>query len=166
MTLRAGALACLVMLQIFKIGHAADAETPSPADVRLLLHANGVDNIAGTIAPLVAQQLTLMFHQQNPSLSQRADEIIGKATVSYMSDQSARDHLIEQLVPIYSKYLSKDDVRQLTIFYQSSIGKKLVSLTPVIDLESANIGRAWAQGMLPGLEAHLRSALKQENLIQ
>jgi hypothetical protein len=166
MTLRAGAIACLFMLQIFKIGYAAAAEPPRPADVRVLLHANGVENIAGTIAPLVAQQLTLMFHQQNPNLSQRADEIIEKATISYMNNQSARDHLIDQLVPIYSKYLSKDDVRQLTNFYQSSIGRKLASVMPVIDLESANIGRAWAQGMLPGLEAHVRSTLKQENLIQ
>jgi len=166
MTLRAEAIACLAMLLIFQIGHATDAPPPSPTDVIVLLHVNGVDNIAGTIGPLVGKQLTLIFHQQNPALSKRADEIIASATISYMSNQAARDHLIEKLIPIYSKYLSKDDVRQLITFYRSSIGKKLVTVTPVIDLESANIGRVWAQSMLPGLEAQLRSTLKQKNLIQ
>jgi hypothetical protein len=166
MTSSATITAWFVMFLIPTIAHAADSDSPSPAEIRKLLHLNGVDNVAETLTPYVVKQLVVNFHRQYPNLSQRADAIIGEITGIYLRNQAEHDHLVEQLVPIYAKYLSKAEVRQLTAFYESAAGRKLVSVTPAIQLESATIGSTWAQAVFPALQAELQAKLRQESLIQ
>lgn len=36
------------------------------------------------------------------------------------------------MIPIYDKYYTEDDIKQLTDFYQTPIGKKVISSTPLI----------------------------------
>jgi hypothetical protein len=154
----------IVIVVAINISEAAGSDPPSVADVRELLHVNGVDRFVETTAPIVGQQLILIFHQQNPNLSQRADAIIMEVVAAYMREKAEHDHIIEQFIPIYSKYFSGTEIRQLTTFYQTPIGKKLVIVTPAIELESSSVGRAWAQFILPGLEAQIQSRLESENL--
>jgi hypothetical protein len=157
-------VAFFLAILFFEAATTADT-APTPAEVRLLLHANGVDNIAGTLTPILVQQLIVNFHQQYPKLPQRADVVIGEVTSLYIRNQAEHDQISEKLIPIYSKYFSKADVKELTVSYASPIGKKLVSVTPAIQIESAVVGRDWAQAFFPGLQAQLQSKLRQETLI-
>ena len=40
--------------------------------------------------------------------------------------------LVNLMIPIYDKYYTEDDIKQLTDFYQTPIGKKVISSTPLI----------------------------------
>jgi hypothetical protein len=157
-------IAFVLALPFMEAGIAADT-APTPGEVRLLLHANGVDDIAGSLTPILAQQLIVNFHQQYPKLPSRADAVIREVTGTFIRDRAEQDHISEKLIPIYSKYFSKEEVRELTEFYASPLGRKLVSVTPSIQIESAVVGRDWAQAFFPGLQAQLQSRLTQENLI-
>ena len=46
--------------------------------------------------------------------------------------------ILEVVVPIYGKYFSEDELRQMLQFYQSPAGKKLTRLTPVLTNEVVN----------------------------
>lgn len=46
------------------------------------------------------------------------------------------DDLLDLAIPIYDKYLSKDDIDGLAQFYQTPLGKKMVSVLPQVLIES------------------------------
>jgi len=52
---------------------------------------------------------------------------------------------IDMFIPVYEKFYSDDDIKQLIQFYQSPIGKKVISNTPLIMQESMQIGQTWGQ---------------------
>lgn len=53
------------------------------------------------------------------------------------------DELVEMLVPVYAKYLSADDLRGIITFYESPVGKKLSTTTPLLTQESMQVGGQW-----------------------
>lgn len=46
------------------------------------------------------------------------------------------DDLLDLTIPIYDKYLSKEDIDGLAQFYQTPLGKKMVSVLPQVLIES------------------------------
>jgi hypothetical protein len=145
---------------------AAPAELPpTAAEVREMLQANGVWDLGAQIGPVSAQQFSLALRKTNPDLPARADAVIEDVVVSYLRKQAEVDHVPDRLIPIYAKYLTKSDVQRIVEFYHSPAGRKLVSATPGISLESAKVGQEWIQSILPGLRAQLLDRLKYEKLI-
>ena len=55
--------------------------------------------------------------------------------------------LADLTVPIYARHLSHADIKELISFYESPIGRKLVSTQPVILQESMVAGQAWGQAI-------------------
>ena len=53
--------------------------------------------------------------------------------------------LVNLMIPIYDKYYTEDDIKQLTDFYQTPIGKKVIFNTPFIMQESMQAGQSWGQ---------------------
>jgi len=48
-------------------------------------------------------------------------------------------------VPVYNKFYTQDEIKQLIKFYESPIGKKLVEVTPLLTQESMAIGQKWGE---------------------
>lgn len=78
------------------------------------------------------------------------------------------DELMDLIVPIYDKYLSKEDIDGLAQFYQTPVGKKMISVLPqlVIDTQTAamNMGQELGRrAMLEVLAEHpdLEKALEE-----
>ena len=78
------------------------------------------------------------------------------------------DDLLDLIVPIYDKYLSKDDVEGLAEFYQTPLGKKLNSVLPQLTVEiqtaAMNMGQELGRhAMLEVLAEHpdLEKALEE-----
>lgn len=46
------------------------------------------------------------------------------------------DDLLDLAIPVYDKYLSKEDIDGLSQFYQTPLGKKMVSVLPQVLIES------------------------------
>ncbi|MFV5696403.1 DUF2059 domain-containing protein [Flavobacterium sp. LB3P122] len=55
------------------------------------------------------------------------------------------DALINLIIPIYDKYYTESEIKQLTEFYQTSLGKKLISIMPLVLKESMQAGQTWGK---------------------
>ncbi len=55
------------------------------------------------------------------------------------------DDLVDLMVPIYDKYFTDDDIRQMIAFYNTPVGKKLVENLPLITQESMTVGMEWGK---------------------
>ena len=58
--------------------------------------------------------------------------------------------LTEMLVPVYKKYLSEDDLKELIAFYKTPVGEKYAKSSPFITQEAMQVGQQW--GMKIGQE--------------
>lgn len=57
------------------------------------------------------------------------------------------DVLINMIIPIYDKYYTESDIKELTEFYQSPLGKKMIATMPQIAEESMQVGQVWGKEM-------------------
>jgi hypothetical protein len=53
--------------------------------------------------------------------------------------------LLDQLVPVYAKYLSPEDVKGLISFYESPLGRRFVAAQPKISGEAMTAAMAWGR---------------------
>jgi hypothetical protein len=53
--------------------------------------------------------------------------------------------LIDQIIPVYEKYYTLEDLKAVNAFYASPAGKKVMATMPQITQESMKIGQAWGE---------------------
>lgn len=57
---------------------------------------------------------------------------------------SANTHeLLELIIPVYDKYYSLEDLKQINAFYESPSGQRMVQVSPEVMKESMQIGQQW-----------------------
>ncbi len=61
------------------------------------------------------------------------------------------DEIIEQLIPIYERNFSAEELQAFISFYESPNGQKLISTIPVLMQESVEVSAAYIEGKFPEL---------------
>ena len=84
------------------------------------------------------KQMFTMFKQQYTNVEADIWEELEKEF-----SQTSINDLTEKLVPIYAKYMTKDDLVAMINFYETPIGKKYAKNTPLIMQESMQVGQEW-----------------------
>jgi hypothetical protein len=114
---------------------AAKPESSKTQAIRQLL-------VLTSAAQLGQQVLTQVLTQLKP--------LFPNAPAKFWTDfakEAKADDLVEQIVPIYDKYLSEPEIRDLIKFYESPVGKKLVSVQPQLVQESMTVGQTWGRAI-------------------
>jgi hypothetical protein len=62
----------------------------------------------------------------------------------FMKEVNA-DALNKMVIPIYDKYYTESEITQLIAFYQTPLGKKVISTMPQIMQESMLAGQTWGK---------------------
>jgi hypothetical protein len=89
-------------------------------------------------------QASQIFDLMLPNLKSMAPDV-PLAFWSMFKSRLDIDGFINLFIPVYDKHFSHDDIKKLIQFYESSIGKKLLNVTPLITQESYHIGEEWGQ---------------------
>lgn len=59
------------------------------------------------------------------------------------------DEVLNRLVPVYDKYFSEEEIKVLTSFYKSPVGKKLIKVTPALMEDSMKANVSYFQESIP-----------------
>ncbi len=119
-------------------------ETEKIKNIKQLLNVTG----ASSLSQQIVMQMLISMKSQYPQVPQKFWD-------AFSSEFNA-DDLIKELIPIYSKYYSDEDIKGLIAFYQTPLGKKTIALLPQISQESIAIGQRY------GLDAGKRAIQKLE----
>jgi hypothetical protein len=87
--------------------------------------------------------LVQVFDMFKNNMGQVPEEI-WKQMQDEMSKTSTKD-LVKLLAPTYKKYLSMEDLDQISAFYKTPAGAKLAKYTPEISVESMKAGEIWGK---------------------
>ena len=111
----------------------AKAETRKKQDIRRLLVMTG----SGKVGIQVFDNTIAQFQKSFPGIP---DEFWRE-----FREEADANALVELIVPIYDKHFTHKDIRGLIAFYESPLGKKLVSKLPQIVKESMAAGQKWGE---------------------
>ena len=133
---------------------------PAPARADEASHRKAVDSLFAlmgmekVLAESIDQMLAMQV-QQNPALAQFQPQM--KAFLSkYMSWASLKDDMAK----IYMAEFTEAELKELTKFYETPLGKKTIQKMPGLMAKGAEIGQKRVQDHLPELQAALAAEKK------
>lgn len=105
------------------------------ASVRALLELTG----SGNMGVQVVQNLLASYKKSFPNVPQEFwDDFLAEVNP---------DLLVKLVIPIYARYYSTDEINKLIEFYQTPLGKKIISTMPQVMQESMKAGQVWGEEM-------------------
>lgn len=83
---------------------------------------------------------------------------------TFFEDHMSYEALEPQLIQMYEKHYTTEELKGLTEFYSSPLGQKTISTMPALMAEGAQLGMQRVQANLPELEARVREEAMRLNL--
>ncbi|MBO9573412.1 MAG: DUF2059 domain-containing protein [Chitinophagaceae bacterium] len=107
--------------------------TASKENVRKLLEMTG----SGNLGALLMQKMIADLRKLRPNIPAE----FWDGLVKEVNPES----LVDNVVPVYMKYYSNEEILKLIEFYNTPLGKKVIANTPLITQESYMIGKEWGK---------------------
>jgi hypothetical protein len=143
-------LACLFFASI-SFAQQNDADAPaSKADIERYLDATHARDMTKNVMASMTAQMQKMIHEQlakQPNLPPDAEARIVKTMNDYWKELPV-DDIIDAMIPVYQKHLTKGDVDTLTAFYSGPTGQKVLKEMPAIMSESMQASSGILQKMM------------------
>ncbi len=100
-----------------------------PETIRELMKLSGAGNLGETFAKNMLKAFKDIYPNVETSVwDEFAKEIKG-------------EEMVNLVIPIYAKYFTEEDMKDMIAFYKSPVGKKLVEKQPLIVQESMQAGQ-------------------------
>lgn len=136
-------------------------------DIGRLLELTGASKQAIQMANMVSSQFLEIIRKANPDVPPRSIEVAKELlNEEFTRTFEAPDGLTPELVAIYAKHFTHDEVLGLIAFYETELGRKTVATLPLLMQESAAVGEKWGQRHVPRILATVEKRLRAEGLIK
>lgn len=153
---------CLLALCLFAaLPAAAEDLTPQKrADIERLLEMTGSAALGKQMAVQMVTQMTHMLHQARPDIPQRVLDMLPGEIQAVIEDNM--DGFRALTIPLYHKYFSGDEIKQMIQFYSSPLGQKSIQVMPALMSESMALGQQWGRSLGPAIEERVKSRIRKE----
>lgn len=162
----AALIALALSVSAFSSASAEEAASPEKiTDTRKLMEVTGALNFGQMLSQTIVMQFSKALKAQRPDLPPEAYTILSEEVGKVVSEEMTRKGgYVDQVIPLYGKYLTHDEIKGLLQFYGTPLGKKLVSVLPPLTRESMITGQKWAQTLGPKLDARLKARFEQKGI--
>lgn len=113
------------------------------ADIRRLLQLTGAGDLG--IQSMTAMETTMRPMITNALPPGDYREKLVDLFFEKFHSKAGPAALVDLVVPVYDKYLSDDDVKNLIQIYQTPTGQKLITILPKVMSESREAGEKWGE---------------------
>jgi hypothetical protein len=118
-----------VVSTLFAIKYSGNSQTKTDDILKLIKVTNTAQEIERVINLSLKENIIL-----------NADAYIAK-----WKEKANYNDLSYELVPLYDKYYTHDEIKQLIKFYESPLGKRVLEITPLLSTEAGEIGEEWGK---------------------
>ena len=139
----------MICMAVVTVNFSVYSQNISPAKRQDILKMIEVTEMRAQMTQMFDLMFTSMLESMGPGVSDNLKTAIKSKF------QSSVDDLINSVVPVYDKHLTHDDIKQIVRFYESSVGKKMIKVTPLITQEAFAIGEKWGQNLAQDIVAEL-----------
>jgi hypothetical protein len=150
-----------VAVALVAFGPVAQSQQPSAAAMETakeLVAFTGSTTLFNPLIAGVVEQAKLLFLQQNPALSKDLNEIASQMR----TDLAPRFvELTNEVAKFYATSFTDQELKAILVFYQSSVGKKLLDQQPKIVDSSMKFAQDWANKLSDAVIVKMRDELKK-----
>jgi uncharacterized protein len=141
-------------------------DTPAtPDDIKSLFTLMHIrDQIQPAMEYVARQQRAIIYEtlkRQNPRISREDMARLDQFTADIMKDLPV-DGMLDDMIPVYQKHLSRSDVEAMTAFYSSPTGQKLLREMPAMTAESMQAASPRIQALMDKVVERAQ-AMSKEN---
>ncbi|MEO8652146.1 MAG: DUF2059 domain-containing protein [Hyphomicrobiaceae bacterium] len=155
----------IVALLSFVVGHGLMAQQRPSDDAmvaaRAFVEASGAAAQFDQVMPLMADQMSKAFRSLAPDRGREIEEAMAEVVKRFITRKS---ELIEEIAAIYADKLSVDDLREITKFYQTGAGRRMVESLPEVTRRAAAVGQNWGQRIGAEIANEMRRELKKRGI--
>ena len=152
---------------------ALPADAPSREDVLKLFDLMQIKKLTETTMQAVRQQAQTLgqqvFHEAIPNPTPEEQKLMDDVMSSTMAELLRSfpiDELLDTMIPVYQRHLSKSDLDAMIAFYSSPVGQKLLREQPQMIQESMQamvpIQQRMMRDMMEKVQARVQHAIEQE----
>lgn len=125
---------------------------------RQIIALKGGDNIFNSLIPGVIEQSRYMFEQQSPNLGTPLREVAGKLRNELAPRQA---ELNGEVAKVYASRFTEKEIKDLLAFYQSPLGRKLITEEPKAIDQSMSYAQDWARKLSDEVVVKIRAEMKK-----
>ncbi|MGZ6248335.1 MAG: DUF2059 domain-containing protein [Syntrophales bacterium] len=135
------------------------------ADIIKLMKTSGVTNIASQVANTLPQHMVdLLIKASHREIPQRGVEIMKAEITNLFDEEMKSEKFYDNFIPIFDKYYSDKEIKELINFYDTDLGKKVVSVTPYVTQECMAAGKKWGGSLGVIAVKRITERLKAEGI--
>ena len=132
------------------------------ADIEHLMQVTQMTDMTRQMGDMMAQVIVEKTGVDTPEAVARCRIIVSEVIRDLVVDKM----LIDEIIDIYARHFTEDDVRDMIAFYETPIGKKTIEVMPRLMQEGMQAGQRWAAEMMPGVEERVVARLEAEGIIE
>lgn len=155
---------CALALSPAHIHAQQKAPAVDPAAVeaaKQLFVTMGADKQFDTVIGTMTSGLANVVKQQHPTRAKDIDEVFAKLADKF---RARKDDIVTMVTPLWAEKFSVAELNEISAFFKTPIGQKLVREQPGIMQRSMQLGMAWGQAIGQEVETEARRELKARGI--
>ena len=148
------------------VGQAPPMEIPATReDILKLFEVMNIHQQMRLVVDSMMTQQQALIHQ---TMKSRHPEITEEQMAQYdsMMQETIRDYpvdaMLDDMVPVYQKHLTRNDVMAMSAFYSSATGKKLLKEMPAMTTEGMQVAYARMQKQMENMSDRIQKMMQQD----
>jgi len=139
---------------------AEELSAAKKADIEKLLEMTGATSLGKQMGVAVVAQMAQAIKQLRPDIPQRViDALPGEVEVVF---EANIDSFMAQVIPLYHKYFTASEIKEMIAFYSTDLGKKTIRVMPQLMGESMAAGQKWGASLGPAIDERVKARCKKE----
>ena len=135
------------------------------AVIKELMDVTGSAQMGQLFANAFVTQMSEILRTTNPNIPPRAITILEEEVNAVINaEMTGEGRFYELIYPIYHKYFTVKDIKELIAFYKTPIGKKAITVMPQLTQESMITGQMWGESLGPIIQERLSKRFEKEGI--
>lgn len=156
-------LILIATLQFFAVSARAEELTAEKrADIEKLFALTNSAALSRQMAGAYVENFLKTLRALNPKLTQANTDLLTSEVMAAIDESLPA--LYQEIVPLYHKHFTADEVRGMLAFYASPLGQKTIDVMPMLVSESMAVGQRWGASLAPRLMQRVSAKLQQQGL--
>jgi hypothetical protein len=130
------------------------------ADIEQLLQMTGALGVGQQMSTAVVGQMMQVLRKARPDIPERVLKVLPEEVNAVIEENLG--NLKEVVIPLYHKYFTGEEIKEMIRFYSTPLGKKTIEVMPVLVNESFQAGQQWGQQLGPVIQTRVQARLKKE----
>ena len=159
-------LLCMLFFAVFTSPVNAESLTEAKkTDIKKLLDMTGALDVGQQMSRAIVSQMTNALKSARPDIPENIYDIIAEEVNKIIEEALVQEGgFVDMMLPVYHAYYSHADIKGLIAFYQTELGRKLITTMPALTRDSMAIGQMWGQSLGPVIDKRVRDRLQENGI--